>query len=96
MRNKFRGLLVLVVIGLIGVGLISAQDGFTAVMISDDPNIPSQAFTMDAWQGLQAFGEANDLEEGENGYHLLPAISEADYFSHFVNATEADHDLIIA
>lgn len=95
MKKLVKWSVVLVVLSLVGIAITDAQDSFSVAMISEDPTVPGHTFTKSAWEGLVAFGEENEIEEGESGYHLYASISEADYFTNFVNAIEGDFDLII-
>lgn len=87
-------------LGMLGVGyfaptLIHAEDDFSVVMITSDPTIPGANFIFDGWEGLMTFGRENIMEEGEEGYHLLPVYEAGDHHTHFSTAVEGDYDLII-
>lgn len=71
-----------------------AQEDFSTALISDIIGFEDDSFTRQAWQGLQEFGKKNGLEEGIEGYNKLSALSEADYFSAFLEASQDGYDLI--
>lgn len=75
---------------------VSAKEDFSVIMITGDPNMDGANFILSAWEGLISFGRDNQLEEGEEGYHLLTVYQREDYQEHFQTAVEGDYDLIIA
>lgn len=88
-------LLTSVLLGILPTQKVAAQDHFSFVMISEDPNIVGANFILSAWEGLISFARDNNIEEGEEGYNLLTVYEEQDWERHFQTAIEGDYDLIV-
>ncbi len=71
----------------------SSKD-FTVAMVTDTGGVDDRSFNQSAWEGLQKFGKANDMEKGTDGYNYLQSASEADYKTNLNTAVRSDYDLI--
>lgn len=63
-------------------------------MVTDTGGVDDRSFNQSAWEGLQKFGKANDMEKGTDGYNYLQSASEADYKTNLNTAVRSDYDLI--
>ncbi|MGG3889128.1 BMP family lipoprotein [Metabacillus fastidiosus] len=70
------------------------DDQFTVAMVTDVGGVDDKSFNQSAWEGLQAFGKANGLEKGSNGYDYLQSKSDADYATNLNTLARKDFDLI--
>lgn len=70
------------------------KDKFTVAMITDVGGVDDKSFNQSSWEGLQAFGEANGLEKGTDGYDYIQSKSDADYKTNLNTAVRNDFDLI--
>ncbi|MCP3031253.1 BMP family ABC transporter substrate-binding protein [Halobacillus sp. A1] len=77
----------------------SSEDGeessedFSVAMVTDVGGVDDKSFNQSSWEGLQAFGEENGLEEGE-GYDYAQSDSEGDYTTNISRLVRQDYDLI--
>jgi basic membrane protein A len=46
-----------------GVG--EGTDNFTIAMVTDEGGVDDKSFNQSAWEGIQEYGEENNLEKGE-------------------------------
>ncbi len=67
---------------------------FTVAMVTDVGGVDDKSFNQSAWEGLQAFGKENNLEEGTKGYTYLQSKSDADYSTNLNTLARQDFDLI--
>ena len=51
----------------------------TAALVTDGGSIDDKSFNQSAWEGLEAWGKDNKLEEGVNGYNYAQSNSDADF-----------------
>lgn len=70
------------------------SDKFTVAMVTDTGGVDDRSFNQSAWEGLQKFGKANDLEKGTDGYNYLQSASEADFKTNLNTAVRSGYDLI--
>src|SRR5690349_18466426 len=79
-----------------GSGTDGAKEGashFKVGMVTDRGGIDDKSFNQSAWEGLQKFGEENNLVENED-YRYLASQSEADYVSNLTTFAEANFDMV--
>jgi basic membrane protein A and related proteins len=72
----------------------TSEDKFTIAMITDTGGVDDRSFNQSAWEGIQAFGEENNLERGNEGYNYLQSQSDADYITNLNTLIRQDFDLI--
>ncbi|MET3699533.1 nucleoside-binding protein [Bacillus oleivorans] len=76
-----------------GGGAENAGD-FTVAMVTDVGGVDDKSFNQSAWEGLQAFGAEQGLEQGTNGYHYLQSKGNADYATNLNTLVRGNFDLI--
>ncbi len=69
------------------------KDSFSVAMVTDVGGVDDKSFNQSAWEGIQAFGKANDLKEKE-GYDYLQSESDADYATNLNSLVRNGYDLI--
>ena len=67
---------------------------FTVSMVTDTGGVDDKSFNQSAWEGLQAFGEENGLEEGTSGYNYFQSNNDADYVTNINTAVRNDFNLV--
>ncbi|MDM5327918.1 BMP family protein [Neobacillus sp. CF12] len=67
---------------------------FTVAMVTDVGGVDDKSFNQSAWEGLQAFGKDNNLEEGTKGYTYLQSKSDADYSTNLNTLARQDFGLV--
>ena len=70
------------------------ESKFTVAMVTDTGGVDDKSFNQSAWEGLQAFGEENGLEKGQDGYDYLYSKSDADYATNLNSLVRNEFDLI--
>jgi basic membrane protein A len=71
-----------------------AKDTFSIAMVTDEGGVDDKSFNQSAWEGIQEYGKANDLEKGKGGYNYLQSASDADYATNLNTLVRNDFDLI--
>ncbi|MCP3026062.1 BMP family protein [Halobacillus sp. A5] len=71
----------------------AADDDFSVAMVTDVGGVDDKSFNQSSWEGLQAFGDENGLEEGE-GYDYAQSDSEGDYTTNLSRLVRQDFNLI--
>lgn len=93
--KKFVGLAsAALLVASIAAPVVSAQDKFSAVIITDVGGVDDKSFNQSAWEGLTSFGEENGLERGIDGYDYIQSNSDSDYVTNLNTAIQANYDLI--
>ncbi|SIS37462.1 BMP family lipoprotein [Salimicrobium flavidum] len=69
------------------------NEDFSVAMVTDTGGVDDKSFNQSAWEGLQAFGEANGLEEGE-GFDYAQSESDADYTTNLNRLVREEYNLI--
>jgi basic membrane protein A and related proteins len=72
----------------------SKEDKFKVAMVTDVGGVDDKSFNQSAWEGLQAFGKENGLEQGKDGYHYLQSQSDADYSTNLNTLARQNFDLV--
>ncbi|MBD3109380.1 BMP family protein [Bacillus sp. AGMB 02131] len=67
---------------------------FTVAMVTDTGGVDDKSFNQSAWEGLQAFGDENGIEEGNSGYTYLQSKSDADYATNLNTLVRNNFDLV--
>lgn len=70
------------------------KNKFSVAMVTDVGGVDDKSFNQSAWEGIQAFGKANGLEKGKNGYDYLQSKSDADYTTNLNKLARENFDLI--
>lgn len=83
----------LLLAGFAAPAVVSAQDDFSVVMITDQGGVDDKSFNQSAWEGLQAWGEENGKERGVGGYDYLQSNSDSDYTTNLNSAVQANFDI---
>lgn len=76
-----------------GEGTEEASD-FSVAMVTDVGGVDDKSFNQSAWEGIQQFGEENNLEKGDGGYDYLQSASDADYNTNLNNLIRRDFDVV--
>ena len=66
----------------------------TIALITDTGGVDDRSFNQSAWEGFKAWGEANGLEEGSNGYQYFQSANESDYVPNIDQALAAGFNTI--
>ena len=61
----------------------------TAALITDTGGIDDRSFNQSAWEGLQAWGEENNVEKGSDGFNYFQSSNESDYIPNIDQALNA-------
>lgn len=69
------------------------KEEFSVAMVADKGGIDDKSFNQSAWEGLQAYGEENDLKKNE-GYSYLQSKSQQDYQPNLSRLARGGEDLI--
>ncbi|MFD1204207.1 MULTISPECIES: BMP family protein [Sporosarcina] len=77
----------------------SSSDGgntsdFSVAMVTDVGGVDDKSFNQSAWEGIQKFGEENNLSEGDGGYAYLQSKDDSDYIPNLNALTRRDFDLV--
>ncbi|MTH51773.1 BMP family ABC transporter substrate-binding protein [Bacillus mangrovi] len=72
----------------------SAASDFTVAMVTDVGGVDDKSFNQSAWEGIEEFGKANDMEKGNKGYNYLQSKSDADYGTNLNTLVRQKFDLI--
>lgn len=83
----------LLLAGFAAPAVVSAQDDFSVVMITDQGGVDDKSFNQSAWEGLQAWGEENGKERGVGGFDYLQSNSDSDYITNLNSAVQANFDI---
>ena len=75
-------------------GAGSEKPAATIALITDTGGVDDRSFNQSAWEGFQAWGEANNLEEGNNGYRYFQSENESDYIPNIDQALSAGYNTI--
>ncbi|TFE03441.1 BMP family protein [Jeotgalibacillus sp. R-1-5s-1] len=77
-----------------GSGGEAETSEFSVAMVTDTGGVDDKSFNQSAWEGLQAFGADNGLEEGTGGYTYFQSNNDADYVTNMNTAVRNDFDLV--
>ncbi|QGQ46797.1 BMP family lipoprotein [Metabacillus sediminilitoris] len=69
------------------------EDIFKVAMVTDEGGVDDKSFNQSAWEGIQEYGKANNLEKGK-GIDYLQSASDADYATNLNTLARKDFDLI--
>ncbi|MRJ46515.1 BMP family lipoprotein [Fundicoccus ignavus] len=83
----------LLLAGFAAPAVVSAQDDFSVVMITDQGGVDDKSFNQSAWEGIQAWGEENGKERGVGGFDYLQSNSDSDYITNLNSAVQANFDI---
>ncbi|MBD9903109.1 BMP family protein [Enterococcus faecium] len=61
----------------------------TAALITDTGGVDDRSFNQSAWEGLQAWGKANGVSEGTDGFKYFQSQNESDYIPNIDQALNA-------
>ena len=97
-KNKMNKPLALASASLLLAGfaapvVVSAQDDFSVIMITDQGGVDDKSFNQSAWEGIEAWGEENSKERGVGGYDYLQSNSDSDYVTNLNSAVQANFDI---
>ncbi|WP_347860577.1 BMP family protein [Salimicrobium sp. PL1-032A] len=76
-----------------GSGTENESGDFSVAMVTDTGGVDDKSFNQSAWEGLQAFGESEGLEEDE-GFDYAQSESDADYTTNLNRLVREDYNLI--
>lgn len=106
-KLKKRNLMGLLALGL-GVSLTLAACGgngnkdsgkgdkavHTAAMVTDVGGVDDKSFNQSAWEGLQEWGNKNDLKKGKDGYNYFQSNSDSDFVTNLNSAVKANYNTV--
>jgi basic membrane protein A len=72
----------------------NSADAHTVALVTDQGGIDDRSFNQSAWEGLQAYGEANDLEKGTSGYNYFQSTNASDIKTNLQQAVKNGYKLI--
>ncbi|MDP4164928.1 MAG: BMP family ABC transporter substrate-binding protein, partial [Bacillota bacterium] len=67
---------------------------FSVGMVTDTGGVDDKSFNQSAWEGLQAFGKANNMTKGNGGYDYVQSASDADYSTNLNTLSRQHFDLV--
>lgn len=67
---------------------------FSIVMVTDIGGVDDGSFNQSAWEGMQAWGKANDKEEGNEGFAYIQSNEDSEFVPNLNQALNANFDLI--
>lgn len=71
-----------------------ASNVATAALITDTNGVDDRSFNQSAWEGMVAWGKANGLKEGNQGYQYFQSANESDYIPNIDQALNAGFQTI--
>lgn len=71
-----------------------SDDNFTAAMVTDTGGVDDKSFNQSSWEGLQEWGEENDLKEGSDGYDYSQSEDDSDYLPNLSRLAKNDFNII--
>ena len=80
--------------GATGTNGDAKENDFSVAMVTDVGGVDDKSFNQSAWEGIQKFGEDNDLTKGDGGFDYLQSASDADYNTNLNNLVRRDFDLV--
>src|SRR5699024_1122421 len=83
----------LLLAGFAAPAVVSAQEDFSVIMITDQGGVDDKSFNQSAWEGIEAWGEENSKERGVGGYDYLQSNSDSDYVTNLNSAVQANFDI---
>ena len=72
----------------------ATSEDLTIAMVTDVGGVDDKSFNQSAWEGIQEWGQANGLTEGDGGYAYLQSQSDADYNANLNKLIRRDFDLV--
>lgn len=70
------------------------NDDFSIVMVTDIGGVDDKSFNQSAWEGMQAWGEENGIEEGIDGYDYIESNSSADLVTNVNTGVNNGFDIV--
>lgn len=67
---------------------------FSVAMVTDVGGIDDKSFNQSAWKGIQDFGAANNLKEGNGGFAYLQSTDNTDYTPNLNKLVQREFDLV--
>ena len=83
----------LLLAGFAAPAVVSAQEDFSVVMITDQGGVDDKSFNQSAWEGIESWGLDNSKERGVGGYDYLQSNSDSDYITNLNSAVQANFDI---
>lgn len=83
----------LLLAGFTAPAVVSAQEDFSVIMITDQGGVDDKSFNQSAWEGIEAWGNDNGKERGVGGYDYLQSNSDSDYVTNLNSAVQANFDI---
>ena len=74
-------------------GSAKAKTDLTVAIITDTGGVDDKSFNQSSWEGLQAWGKANNLSK-DKGYTYFQSASESDYATNLDSAVSGGYKLI--
>lgn len=66
----------------------------TAAMVTDVGGVDDKSFNQSAWEGLQEWGNKNDLKKGKDGYNYFQSNSDSDFVTNLNSAVKANYNTV--
>ncbi|HEY4399227.1 MAG TPA: BMP family ABC transporter substrate-binding protein [Lactobacillaceae bacterium] len=75
-------------------GSTKKSDAYNVALVTDGGGIDDKSFNQSAWEGLEAYGKANDLKKGVDGYNYFQSTSASDIKTNLQQAVKAGYKLV--
>ncbi|PLS01860.1 BMP family lipoprotein [Neobacillus cucumis] len=72
----------------------SGNKGFSVGMVTDIGGVDDKSFNQSSWEGLEAFGKANNMKKGKGGYEYVQSTSDSDYTTNLNTLSRQGFDLV--
>ena len=86
---------------VIGGGIYAATQksstkstGYAVALVTDGGGIDDRSFNQSAWEGLKAYGKANNLEQGKGGYNYFLSSDTSDIKTNLQTAVKGGYKLV--
>ncbi|SIO03683.1 nucleoside-binding protein [Carnobacterium alterfunditum] len=71
-----------------------SEKDYSIVMVTDVGGVDDKSFNQSAWEGMQAWGEEQGLEEGPEGYSYIQSDEDSQFVTNLNTAVNNNFDLI--
>lgn len=72
----------------------SGKDNYTAALVTDGGGVDDRSFNQSAWNGLKAYGKANNLKQGTTGYNYFQSSDSSDIKTNLQTAVKGGYKLV--
>nr|MWN20686.1 BMP family ABC transporter substrate-binding protein [Leuconostoc lactis] len=64
---------------------------YTAALVTDGGGVDDRSFNQSAWNGLKAYGKANNLKQGTTGYNYFQSSDSSDIKTNLQTAVKGGY-----